>query len=80
MKQRRTSLKDLADKLGVEKIYKEVVPMILKIRESSEKYNETNKKKPFQMHPDARLLDALHRFRQCLRYVWFDGIQSPDQS
>ena len=31
MKQRRTSLK------GVEKIYKEVVPMILKIRESSEK-------------------------------------------
>lgn len=37
MKQRRTSLKDLADKLGVEKIYKEVVPMILRIRESSEK-------------------------------------------
>ncbi len=37
MKQRRTSLKDLVDKLGVEKIYKEVVPMILKIRESSEK-------------------------------------------
>lgn len=37
MKQRRTSLKDLADKLDVEKIYKEVVPMILKIRESSEK-------------------------------------------
>ncbi len=37
MKQRRTSLKDLADKFDVEKIYKEVVPMILKIRESSEK-------------------------------------------
>ena len=29
MKQRRTSLKDLVDKLGVDKIYKEVVPMIL---------------------------------------------------
>lgn len=37
MKQRRTSLKDLADKFGVEKIYKEAVLMILKIRESSEK-------------------------------------------